>query len=87
MRKLMVLLGLGWSLLTHAASLSFTDDVQPIITEKCVACHACYDAPCQLNLGSADGLERGAHKLPVYQGTRRNSQQPTRLFIDCRHGR
>lgn len=83
MRKLMVLLGLGWSLLTHAASLSFTDDVQPIITEKCVACHACYDAPCQLNLGSADGLGRGAHKLPVYQGTCRHSQQPTRLFIDA----
>lgn len=78
-----MLLGLGWSVLAQAAPLSFTDDVQPILTEKCVACHACYDAPCQLNLGSAEGLERGAHKLPVYQGARRHSQQPTRLFIDA----
>jgi hypothetical protein len=50
-----------------------------------VACHACYDAPCQLNLGSAEGVERGAHKLPVYDGKRLKAQDTTRLFLDA-HG-
>lgn len=85
MRSFMIMLGLGWSLLAQAGQISFTRDVQPVLVEKCVACHACYDAPCQLNLGSAEGLERGANKLPVYKGARRHSQQPTRLFIDANH--
>ncbi len=83
MRSLMMIFGLGWCLLAQAGQVSFSRDVQPVLAEKCVACHACYDAPCQLNLGSAEGLERGAHKLPVYQGSRRHAQQPTRLFVDA----
>lgn len=35
-------------------AISYTRDIQPIFTEKCVACHACYDSACQLNLGSAE---------------------------------
>ncbi|MEK1943034.1 MAG: peptidylprolyl isomerase, partial [Pseudomonas sp.] len=58
------------STLVGAESISYTRDVQPILTEKCVACHACYDAPCQLNLGSAEGVSRGASKTPVYDGAR-----------------
>jgi hypothetical protein len=27
---------------------------------KCVACHACNDSACQLNLGSGEGAARGA---------------------------
>ena len=46
-------------------AISYTRDVQPIFTEKCVACHACNDAACQLNLASAEGAARGATKLPV----------------------
>ncbi|HUH57133.1 MAG TPA: hypothetical protein VL020_01285, partial [Pseudomonadales bacterium] len=34
----------------------YSQEIQPIFTQKCVACHACYDAPCQLNLGSGEGL-------------------------------
>ena len=64
-------------------SISYTRDVQPIFTEKCVACHACYDSACQLNLGSAEGAARGASKLPVYNGERGQAQAPTRLFIDA----
>ena len=48
-----------------APAISYTRDVQPIFTEKCVACHACYDSACQLNLGSAEGVARGATKMPV----------------------
>lgn len=66
-------------------TISYTRDVQPIFTEKCVACHACNDAACQLNLGSAEGVERGASKMPVYQGERSQAAPTTRLFEDA-HG-
>src|SRR5690606_3676102 len=67
-----------------AEPISYSRDVQPILTAKCVACHACYDAPCQLNLGSGEGLLRGASKLPVYDGTRTRAQATTRLYFDAR---
>ena len=66
-----------------AEPISYSRDIQPIFTRHCVACHACLDAPCQLNLGSAEGVERGAHKLPVYQGKRLKAQDSTRLFLDA----
>lgn len=67
----------------QAEAISYQRDIQPIITAKCVACHACYDSPCQLNLGSGEGASRGGHKLPVYNGVRVKAQQPTRLFLDA----
>ncbi|MCQ4297370.1 fatty acid cis/trans isomerase [Pseudomonas stutzeri] len=67
----------------QAEDLSYQRDIQPIFTAKCVACHACYDSPCQLNLGSGEGASRGGHKLPVYNGVRVKAQQPTRLFLDA----
>ncbi|MGZ0782923.1 fatty acid cis/trans isomerase [Pseudomonas saponiphila] len=66
-----------------APAISYTRDIQPIFTEKCVACHACYDSACQLNLGSGEGASRGASKIPVYDGERSNAQAPTRLFYDA----
>ncbi|MDM8349598.1 fatty acid cis/trans isomerase [Pseudomonas sp. sp1636] len=71
------------SALLAAEPISYGRDIQPIFTRYCVACHACYDAPCQLNLGSAEGVERGAHKLPVYDGKRLEAQDTTRLFLDA----
>ena len=65
------------------AEVLYQRDIQPIFTAKCVACHACYDSPCQLNLGSGEGASRGAHKLPVYNGVRVKAQAPTRLFLDA----
>ncbi len=67
----------------RAEPISYSRDVQPIFTEKCVACHACYDSPCQLNLGSGEGVARGATKLPVYDGGRTKAQATTRLFLDA----
>jgi len=64
-------------------AISYTRDIQPIFTEKCVACHACYDSACQLNLGSGEGVARGASKLSVYDGERREAAAPTRLFYDA----
>lgn len=69
----------------RADPISYQRDVQPIFEAKCIACHACYDAPCQLNLGSAEGVLRGANKAPVYNGTRLVSQAPSRLYLDA-HG-
>ena len=66
-----------------AQPASYSRDVQPIFTRNCVACHACYDAPCQLNLGSGEGAARGAHALPVYEGVRTEAQATTRLFLDA----
>ncbi|CRM74498.1 fatty acid cis/trans isomerase [Pseudomonas sp. 52 E 6] len=66
-----------------APAISYTRDIQPIFTEKCVACHACYDSACQLNLGSAEGAVRGASKMPVYDGERSQAAPTTRLFIDA----
>jgi hypothetical protein len=62
---------------------SYSRDVKPIIEQKCIACHACYDAPCQLILTSAEGLLRGASKKPVYDFTRLNDMAPTRLFTEA----
>jgi uncharacterized membrane protein len=46
----------GRPTVTTAQTYSYSRDVKPIIEQKCVACHACYDAPCQLILTSAQGL-------------------------------
>ena len=62
--------------------VSFYKDVKPILDSRCVSCHGCYDAPCQLKLGSIDGLDRGATKQLVYDVARLKAADPTRLFTD-----
>ncbi|MCB1889902.1 MAG: fatty acid cis/trans isomerase [Rhodocyclaceae bacterium] len=61
----------------------YRSDVAPVLERRCVVCHACYDAPCQLNLGSWQGLARGASAQRVYDGARLKPATPTRLFIDA----
>ncbi len=63
--------------------VSYVKDIKPILDSRCVACHACYDAPCQLKLSSFEGLDRGATKQRVYDGARLEPAPPTRLFIDA----
>ncbi|MGR9072792.1 MAG: fatty acid cis/trans isomerase [Gammaproteobacteria bacterium] len=63
--------------------ISFYNDVKPILDSRCVVCHGCYDAPCQLKLGSIDGIDRGATKQVVYDSLRLKAADPTRLFIDA----
>ncbi|WP_455222466.1 fatty acid cis/trans isomerase [Kaarinaea lacus] len=63
--------------------VSYKQDVQPILNQRCIVCHACYDAPCQLNMTSFEGVDRGATKAPVYNGARFLSQEPTRLGFDA----
>ncbi len=61
----------------------YYQDIKPIIDNRCVVCHGCYDAPCQLKLSAFEGLERGANKNLVYDGRRIFPAQPTRLFVDA----
>lgn len=56
---------------------------QEILNNRCVVCHACYDAPCQLKLTSIEGIDRGANATPVYDGRRLIAADPTRLFVDA----
>ncbi|WP_454441012.1 fatty acid cis/trans isomerase [Vibrio bathopelagicus] len=66
-----------------AQAQHFLNEVKPIIDNRCVVCHACYDAPCQLKMSSVEGIDRGASKALVYQGTRLTASAPTRLFEDA----
>lgn len=61
----------------------YQKDIRPIFEAKCIACHGCYDSPCQLKLTSAEGLDRGASPLPVYDGGRLEDMAPTRLGVDA----
>ncbi len=63
----------------------YTTRIKPIFDNRCIACHSCYNAPCQLNLQSHSGLARGATKLNVYDRSRAKSVAPSRLNIDGRN--
>ncbi len=67
-----------------ARPISYEHKVRPIIDRRCVVCHGCYDAPCQLKLSSYEGLQRGANRTRVYDGHRILGVEPTRLFIDAK---
>ena len=67
-----------------AGGISYRDDVRPVLERRCVVCHGCYDAPCQLKLGAWEGVARGATKAQVYDATRLDEAPPTRLFVDAR---
>ena len=61
----------------------FYHDIKPILDNRCVVCHGCYDAPCQLKLTSFEGLDRGASKDMVYDGTRLLAAAMSRLYVDA----
>ena len=60
--------------------VSYSEAVKPILDSRCVVCHGCYDAPCQLKLTSAEGLDRGATKQIIYEPyLRKKAIPPTHL--------
>ncbi|WP_293775500.1 fatty acid cis/trans isomerase [uncultured Oxalicibacterium sp.] len=63
--------------------LSYNQTIRPILDQRCVVCHACYDAPCQLKTTSWEGLSRGASKTTVYDAGRLIASAPSRLYIDA----
>ncbi len=64
--------------------VSYEHQVKPVLERRCVICHGCYDAPCQLKLSSIEGLRRGASEELVYNSRRITPMQPTRLFVDAK---
>jgi len=66
-----------------AVGISYLDEVRPILANRCVVCHGCYDAPCQLKLTSYEGIERGASQEKVYKSGRLSAAKLTRLFVDA----
>ena len=80
----------GQSKLDYGAMLTAPEDpillgerVKPVLDQRCVVCHGCVDAPCQLKLSSYEGITRGANRQRVYDGARLLGAPPTRLFIDA----
>jgi hypothetical protein len=61
----------------------YQHDIRPLLERRCLVCHGCYDAPCQLKLDSYQGLARGASKEEVYSTARFAPATPSRLFEDA----
>lgn len=61
----------------------YTKKVQPIFDAKCIACHSCYNSPCQLNLTSYEGVTRGASQINPYDFPLAKPNNPTRLGVDA----
>lgn len=68
---------------TAAQAAEEWSQAQDVLERRCVVCHGCYDAPCQLKLDSYAGVVRGASPEPVYDGARLRAATPTRLSIDA----
>jgi len=62
---------------------SRSSEIQKVFDNRCVVCHSCNNAPCQLNLTSYSGLRRGATLAKVYDAARQASIPPTRLDVDA----
>jgi hypothetical protein len=69
--------------LVPAGDMSYRRDVQPILERRCVVCHGCYDAPCQIKLSAWQGIARGGSSEAVYDSTRLREAVPSRLFVDA----
>jgi hypothetical protein len=78
---LLALLSLG-SAAVPAMEFDYPPDVRPILEQRCMVCHGCYDAPCQLKLDDWLGVGRGGSKEKVYDGRRLITAQLTRLYED-----
>lgn len=68
---------------TSADPISYQNDIKPILDNRCIACHSCYDAPCQLKLTAHEGVIRGASKERVYQHQSIAEGKLSRLFFDA----
>jgi hypothetical protein len=68
---------------TAFADTDYPPRIKTIVENRCMVCHGCYDAPCQLKLDAWAGLQRGASKDKVYDGTRLLTANLTRLFVDA----
>ena len=65
-----------------AREIDYQREVQPILSRRCVACHSGPAAPCQLDLGSFEGLQRGGSRQTALDPRRQEEIEPARLLID-----
>lgn len=63
--------------------INYWNEVKPILEKRCISCHACYDAPCQLKLTAIEGVDRGATKVDIYNQKRLKATNLSRLFEDA----
>src|SRR5512147_1672827 len=70
-------------LAASSTDVDFERSVQPIFNRRCLVCHACYDAPCQLKMENFSGFDRGASTVAVYDSARLLEAAPTRLGVDA----
>ncbi|MGH1471079.1 MAG: fatty acid cis/trans isomerase [Cellvibrionaceae bacterium] len=68
---------------SESQPLTYEQHIRPIMEKRCVVCHGCYDAPCQLKLESYQGILRGGIDERVYNGRRLLEGRQTRLFQDA----
>lgn len=68
--------------LAVVAETAHEEAAQMLLEKRCLVCHGCYDAPCQLKLEAWEGLERGGTTELVYDGARLLPAAMTRLFDD-----
>ncbi|HMW23774.1 MAG TPA: fatty acid cis/trans isomerase [Burkholderiaceae bacterium] len=69
--------------LPAAGEPTYRRDIKPLLDRRCVVCHGCYDAPCQLKLQDWAGIARGVSKDSVYASIRLEDAPTTRLGIDA----
>ncbi|WP_170252871.1 fatty acid cis/trans isomerase [Colwellia echini] len=67
---------------TAIQTMHFNDTIKPLIENRCVVCHGCYDAPCQLKMESRAGIERGASKAQIYGVERFKNAKVTENISD-----
>lgn len=68
---------------TASTAVVYERDIRPLMEHRCLVCHGCYDAPCQLKLDSYEGMLRGGSKERVYHSSRLKPAEPSRLFEDA----
>ncbi len=68
----------------QGVAIDYGSRIKPIMDKRCVVCHGCYDAPCQLKLSSFAGIDRGASRAEVYNQSRLTAASLTRLFEDAK---
>jgi hypothetical protein len=59
------------------------ESVQKVFDQRCVQCHSCNNAPCQLKLVNYEGFARGGSKIIFNDVSRTQHTTPTRLGIDA----
>ncbi len=61
----------------------YSSRVQSVFNQRCIACHSCFNAPCQMDLTSFRGVERGGSHDGVYDFPLKDAKPPTRIGIDA----